>query len=301
MLSSLSPAATAFLNGLDLIQRRSQKAQTELTTGLKINDVSDEPSQIPLLFQTQSELARSKQVTSNLNSVKAEVDTGEGALQSAVTMVEQAQTLGSQGQTGFATADTRTQIAGQLGMLLQQLVSVANTTQGGRYIFGGDSDQTAPYAVDLTQTNPISAYAGSTTSRQVESPDGTTFAVAKTAQDIFDSPGSTTNVFQTINTMRNALLNNDQAAIDAAIPDLKTAGTYLNQQLAFYGVTQDQVNNGLSTGATLTTQLSTQLSGIQDADATSAIIDFQSAQTQQQAALTSWSKLPRSSLFDYLG
>ncbi|MBV8821072.1 MAG: hypothetical protein JO022_22125 [Acidobacteriaceae bacterium] len=301
MLSSLDPASSAFLNGLDLIQRRAQTAQTQLTTGLKINQVSDDPGQIPSLFQTQSELARVQSTTSNLNNVKAEVDAGQSALQSAVSLLEQAQSLGVQGETGFASADTRNQIANQLGTILQQMVAIANTTEGGRYIFSGDSDQTPPYTIDLTKTNPVSAYAGSAATRQVESPDGTSFAVSKSGQEIFDSTDPTTNVFVTINNMRNALLNNDQAAIDTAIPDMKSAGSYLNQQLAFYGVTQDQVNSGLNTGANMTTQLQTRLSGIQDADATQAIMESQSAQVQMQAALSSWSQIPRKSLFDYLG
>jgi len=191
--------------------------------------------------------------------------------------------------------------AQELGSVLQQLGGVANTSIGGRYVFGGDSDQTAPYTIDLTQSNPISAYAGTPSTRQVELPGGATIAIARTAQDLFDSPNAQTNVFQTINSLRTALLNNDQAGIDAALPNVRAAGDYLNSQLSFYGEAQNQVNQGVTSGGDLVTQLKTRLSGIQDADLTQAITEFTQANTAEQAALSSRAKIPRGSLFDYLG
>jgi flagellar hook-associated protein 3 FlgL len=301
MISSLSPSSLSFLYGIQQTQNRLLQDQQQLTTGLKINSVADAPGQIPELMQTQAQLAHTQQVNSNLVNVTNEVNTAESSLQSAVTLFNSAQTLASQGETGFASATTRQQVAGQLGDILQQLVGVANTSVEGRYIFGGNSDQTQPYTIDLTQTNPISAYAGSAATRQVESPDGTTFAVAQTAQDIFDSPDAQNNVFQAINNVRQALLNNDQSAIDAALPNMQSANTYLNQQLAFYGQVQDRVTNATNYGNNLVTQLQTQLSNLQDANMAEAMTNFTQDATAQQAALAARSKMPTSTLFDYLG
>jgi flagellar hook-associated protein 3 FlgL len=300
-ITSFDPSATAFLNGLNQIQQRSQQAQLELTTGLKINSVSDSPYQIPELMATHQQLDQVQQTDTNLTLVQSEVNTGETSVQSAVTLLEQAQSLTSEGEPSTTSATTRTQIAGQLGDILNQLVSLANTTSGGRYIFSGDSDQTPPYTIDLTQTNPISAYAGATSTRQIQSSDGSVFPVALTAQDIFDSSNPQNNVFQSINNARVALLNNDQTGIDASISTLQSSDTYLNTQLAFYGDTQDSITAGLTYGGTLTTQLQTQLSGIQDADSTQAITQLLQSSTEQQAALQSEAQIPRTSLFQYLG
>ena len=218
MISPLDPASLSFLNALDQIQRRSQRAQNELTTGLRIAQVSDDPTQIAQLLETRSQISQTQQTQSNLNNVKAEVDTGETSLSSAVSLVEKAQTLGTQGQPSSMSADSRTELAGELGIVLQQLVAVSNTAVNGRYIFSGDSDQTAAYAVDLTKTPPIGPYQGGASTRQVAHPDGTMIPVAKTAKDIFDSSDPTQSVFQSIENLRSALLNNDQAGIDAALP-----------------------------------------------------------------------------------
>jgi flagellar hook-associated protein 3 FlgL len=301
MISSLDSAAQVFLRGMEQIQQRSQRAQRELTTGLRINTVSDAPDQIASLWQTRSELAQTQQIDTNLGRVKSEVDTAEGALQSAVNLMDRAQTLGAQGASGTSSPQTRQDLANELGAVLQQMVSTANTTVGGRYIFSGDSDQVPPYSIDLTQATPIGAYQGSAATREVQHPDGSQFAVSKTAQDIFDSPNAQQNVFVTLNNLRVGLLNNDQAAITAAMSNLQPASGYLNEQLAFYGTVQNRVASGIDFSKNYETQLQTQLSGIEDADLSQSITELQQAQTQQQAALASRAKMPRTSLFDFLG
>jgi flagellar hook-associated protein 3 FlgL len=300
MISSLNASAQSFIAGVNQIQQRAQRAQQELTTGLKINQVSDAPDQIANIWQTRSSLDQVQQIDSNLGRVQTEVDTAQGVLQSAVTLVERAQTLGAQGANGTTTAQARQDLAGELGSILQQLVSTANTTVEGRYVFSGDSDQKAPYSIDLTQSSPISGYQGSAATRQVQSPDGTVFSVGQTAQQIFDSSNAQQNVFVSINNLRQALLNNDSAGIVSSVGDVQTAGAYLNQQLAFYGTVQNRVTSGLNFGQNYQTQLQTQLSGIEDADETQSITELTQSQTQLQAALASRAQLPQKSLFDFL-
>lgn len=300
MISSLDPASQSFLAGLNQIQQRLQTAQTELTTGLQINNVSDDPSEIADIWQLNSELDQANQTDTNLGQVQTEVNTAQSSLQSAVTLVEQAETYGTEGATDTASSDTRTDLANSLGSILQQLVSIANTTVEGRFIFSGDTDQTAPYSIDLTQNPPVSAYQGSASTREIAGPDGTTFPIALTAQQIFDSSDASTNVFTSITSLMQGLQDNNDTEINSALTDVQTADTYLNQQLAFYGTVQDQVQGAVSFGQNYTTQLQTQLSGVQDANEAEDITNMTQAQTQLQAALESEAQMPRSTLFDYL-
>ena len=295
-----SPTQT-FLNGMTRIEARLATAQRQLSTGLRINSVSDDPSHIGDLMSVRAQLDQTTQINANLGRVKTETDTGESALQSAVNLLDQVTTLGAQGQPNTQSAATRSQLADQVGSILQELVGISNTSVEGRYIFAGDNDQQAPYSTNLAQTFPVSAYAGSAATRQVQAPDGSLFSVSKTAQEIFDSGDPDTSIFVQVTSLRNALQNNDQAGIDAALGALTGTGTYLNTQLAFYGNVQDQVQQATDFGSNLQTQLKTQLGGIQDADLTQAITDLVQATMQEQAALGAEGQMPRTSLFNYLG
>lgn len=301
MISDLNPQYQSFLADVNQIRLRLQTAQTQLSTGLKINNVSDAPEQIAELWQTQSQLGQVQQIDTNLDSVSTEVNTAESALQSADTLLQRAVTIGAEGTSSTATAATQEDLAGEVGSVLQQLVAAANTQVAGRYIFAGDTDATQPYSIDLTQTSPVSAYQGSASTRQVQSPDGTSFSIALTAQQIFDSPDAQDNIFSSINNLMQGLTNNNATEISNSLNAVQTSDIYLNQQLAFYGAVQDRVTNAQTFGQNYVVQLETQLSGIQDADETASITDLTQATTQLQAALQSEGALPRTTLFDFLG
>ena len=301
MVSSLNPQSQEFLNNINRIAAQMTEAQTELSTGLKVNVVSDNPDVISTLLQARANLNSAQQIGTNLGQVTTEVNTGEQALESATTLYDQVQTLSAEGTTSTQTASGRATIAQQLQSIEQQMVGLANAQVNNRYIFAGDTDQTQPYTFDSTQTDPVSAYQGSASTRTIQAADGTTFPVALTAQQIFDSTDPTTNIFTSINNMVTALNANDQTAIQTANAALPNVSTYLNTQLSFYGNAQDAVTAATTSAANTVTQLQTQISGIQDADETQSILQLTQAQTEQQAALQSFQQIPRTTLFDFLG
>jgi flagellar hook-associated protein 3 FlgL len=300
MISGLNASNQAFVNSLDQITQQLDNDQLEVSSGISMQQPSDAPDQVSELLQARASLASSQQISTNLTSVTTEVNTGEQSLESAVQLFDQAQTLAATAATGTSTAATRSQDAQQLESIQQQMVGFANTNIEGRYIFAGDSDQTQPYTYDPTQADPVSAYQGSTTTREIQSANGSTFPVALTAQQIFDSTDPSTNVFTSINSLVAAMNNNDPTTIATLVNGLPAVAAYLNQQLAFYGTTQDNVSAATDFAATQQTQLQTQISNLQDANETAVIEDMTQAQTQLQAALTSKADIPKTTLFDFL-
>ncbi len=301
MISNLSPNTQQFLVELNKISDQMQQAQNQVTTGLRVSQVSDQPDVVSTLLATRASLSASQQISSNLGRVKTETDAGEQALESAVMLFDQVQTLGASGVTGTATAATNATLAQQASSYLQEMVGLADTNVEGRYIFAGDADQQSPYTVDLTQTPPVSAYLGSEATRVAQHPDGTTFSISLNAQTIFDSSDPASNVFTAITTLQTALAKNDAAGIQAANAGLSKIGDYLNQQLAFYGNVQNKVAQATDFASTQQTQLQTQISNLQDADLTASILHLNHAQTQAQAALQAEARIQRTTLFDFLG
>jgi flagellar hook-associated protein 3 FlgL len=302
MIAGLNPTAQQFLNNLGLIDQQMQQAQTELSTGLSVNRASDAPDKVSAILQARASLSATQQINTDLGLTTTEVNTGEQSLESAVTLFDRIQTLGAEGNTSTATASSLADLSQQADSILQQMVGLANTRAGGRYIFSGESDQQAPYTVDLTQNPPVvSGYLGSASTRMAQHPDGSAFPVALTAQDIFDSSDPTTNVFASIENLVTALASGDSTAIQTAAGGLSNVGDYLNRQLAFYGATQDTVTEASDYGQTLATQLQSQVGNLENADAAAAIEQLTQAQTQDQAALQSEALLPRTTLFNFLG
>lgn len=300
MISFLDPKQSAFLEDLNRIQLRAEKAQRQLSSGLRMNSISDYPDQIGVLLQSRAELAATEQTKANLGRAKTEVDAAENALENGIKAVERIRVLGSQGLTGTASANSRTVIAGEVESLFRQLVNISNTAIDGRYIFAGSADQAPPYAVDLTQASGATPYAGGNATRQIQDSSGVRLSLARTGLEIFDSPTPSRNVFTAVNNLRVALLANDDAAIEAAQADIGTSLEHLNEQLAFYGSTQNLVAESSAAAGKKILSLQTQIADTEGADLAQSILELQEATTHRQAALQAKGQEDRRTVFDFL-
>jgi flagellar hook-associated protein 3 FlgL len=300
MSNTVDASQQVFLNQLNRIQDRMERAQRQMSTGLRIEKPSDDPDHISSLLQLRSELDRNSQIRLNFSRINAEVNTAESILQRAVITFDKVRTLGQQGASSTNSAETRTSIAGELESILKNFIGMANSEVSGRYLFSGDSDQTAAYSYDSANVPPYSLYGGTVATRELEHPSGIRFEAARTGQEIFDSADPDRNVFAAIDNLRVALLNNDDAAIQAALAPLPKVSQHLNMQLAFYGSVQNQVADGIDFAEKNEIRLKANIQDIEGADAAEALIELSQAEYQQQAALKVRAQIPQTSLFDYM-
>jgi len=301
MNSTLPVNDRRFLIALESISQRMAKAQTQISSGLRIARPSDAPDEVSNLLTARAELERVKGIESSLGRVKSETDAAEQSLANSVKIVERLRTLAAQTVNGTQTAESRAQAATEAANLIQQLTVQANGFVGGRYLFAGDADTTQPYTFDDGPPLAVSAYAGSAATRRALHPAGDTFPVALAGDTIFSSAAPGANAFAVAVDFHEALLANDEAGIAAALSDLTTAGTHMNDMLAWYGGAQNRVAGAIDFASQARVRLESEISRIADADYTAAIVELERAQFAQDAALQAKSITPRTSLFDYLG
>jgi flagellar hook-associated protein 3 FlgL len=305
MLQTLDPARSQFLNDLASLQSRMVKTQAELTSGIRISKPSDDPTAVGDVLQLESDIGRATQVTSNLNGVKSEVDTASGVVQNAVSLLDQARSLAAQGASTTISPNERTAMAAQAEQILNTLIDDSRATFDGHYLFSGDSSLQAAYSVNLANPNGVNRLLTAPATRLIQDSSGQTFAIAKTAQDLFDHRNpddsiATDNVFAAVNSLRVALLNNDQAGTIAAAASIRTAQDYLNQQGAFYGAVQNRITNALDVAQKFQLQSQAALSAERDTDVAAAATELTQEQLSQQAAMQAQAAMPRNSLFDLM-
>jgi flagellar hook-associated protein 3 FlgL len=299
MLPAVNGPSEQFLTDLDRIQSAMNTVQRQVSSGLRVGQASDDPSAVPSILRTQSEIAQNNQAQTNLNQVKTELLTGDASLQQAVTLVEQATTLAAQAASGTSTDTQIGNLAAQVQGIQQQLVNLSNTSVGGRYIFSGDSDQQAAYAVDSTQPNGVQQLAAAKSTQVITDANGNPLWTPMTAQDIFDSQ-SGGNVFAAVNGLLTALQNKDSAAATASVASLNTADDYLNQQLGLIGIAENRVSDATTAAARSVTTETADLGTLRDADTAGAAVELSQLNTQQQAALSARATMSQSNLFDFL-
>jgi flagellar hook-associated protein 3 FlgL len=241
----------------------------------------------------------------NLSRAKTETDTAEKSLGHAITLLDRAIVLASQGASTIVTPESRRIIAGEVQGLLEQLVADSQTVAEGRYVFSGDRDQEPAYQLNLASPTGADRLFQTQASRRIEHPSGQNFQASKTAQEIFDTrnPDDTPasdNVFAAVNGLRLALETDDQAGIEASMTALRRASERLNIEQSFYGAVQNKIEAAIEFGSKNNVLLESELSARQDADLTAAALELDRATTHQEAALAARARLPRTSLLDYL-
>jgi flagellar hook-associated protein 3 FlgL len=302
MFNTISTANERFLADLSNLEGRLLTAQRQVSSGLRMQSVADDPDQVSALLAVKAQIAHNSQLKYNLGRVQTEVNAAENAINTAATLMDRARQIAAQGASSTTTVDTRTQLAGQVKDIITEMFGLTQTQVEGRYVFSGDSDQTPPYLnVDLTQPNGVGGYQGSSGTRQVEHPNGSTFSISYTADQVFDSGGVSSSVFQSLTALYNDLQSSNIANLSTDADNIGMAASFLDGQQARYGEIQNQVSDAISAQQKLDTLLQTQLGNTQDADAASAIVELQKESVAQQAALQAHAALPRTSLFSFIG
>ena len=296
-----------FLNGLTSLQQNELSTQQQLSSGYRVQSAADAPSQVAAMVDLSSSLSAYQNWNSNLNSVQTEAETADQAIGSALSLLQSAATLGAQGANSTATASSQQVLAAQIQSIQQQLVDIANTNVGGRYIFAGDQDQSAPYQYDNTSATGVDQLQTSGSTRTIVNPAGDVIYQGLTAQQIFgpvDSSGdpAANNAFAALQSLATALNANNQTGITSALASLSAASEWINQQQAFYGSAEQRISAEQTSAANQITSLQTQVGNIRDADVVQAATELSQENVAQSAAYGAEAEIEQSkNLFSYLG
>jgi flagellar hook-associated protein 3 FlgL len=303
-VNSSTIGADWFLNGLANLQSEELQTQQQLSSGYAVTTAADDPAATQDLVDLGSSLASAQSYQSNLGNVQTEASAADTAIGSAITLIQSAQSLASQGANSTATASQQQNLATEVQSIQQQLVSLANTQVGGRYIFGGDQDQAAPYQYDATAAEGVDALTTPSATRQIVNPAGAVVYQSLTAGTIFDpsNGGSPTaaNAFAALQNLQTALSTNNTAGVATALTSLAAASTWLNQQQVHYGTAEQRLTGEQSNVASQITSIQTGIAGVRDANIAQDATDLTQESTDQQAAMAAQAEVPQKSLFDYL-
>jgi flagellar hook-associated protein 3 FlgL len=305
MITGLNASNNLFLTSVDNLQTQLNNTQNQLSTGYRVNQASDAPGEVGDIFEARADLSKVNQTIQNLNSVQAQVNAGDSSLQTAIQLLQNANTLGSQGASTGVSQTQLNNLASQVQSVLSQLVGISATQVNGVYIFGGDASGSPPYQLDPASPTGVDQLTTAGATQQVADPSGITFQTSLTAQQIFDAKDSlgnptAQNAFAALNNLQLALQSGNTTNIGTALDGVQSASDFLNQQLGFYGAAENRITSALNLAQKFQVGDQTQLSNLQDTDVTSAAIQVTQDTTALNAAMAAQAKKPTSTLFDYL-
>ena len=282
------------LAALEQLQQQQTNATLELGTGSSINKPSDNPAGAAQLIKINNLSSQVDSFQLSIGSISGQFSTADSTLSSVVTVLQRAISLGVEGANGTLSDADRAAVAAEVTGIQSQLLSLANTSYQGQYIFAGTAN-TQPFIVDPTQASGV-RYVGNTGTNSVAIGNGYQLQVNLPGSQIFTGTGG--NIFLAINDLITSL--NSNTGIGAAVTELGNAFSYVTGQRVFYGNALNQTQSQQTYLSSETVSLSQQLSEIGAANIADVASQLANDQTAQTATLEAIGKTPQSSLFDYL-
>jgi flagellar hook-associated protein 3 FlgL len=286
------PDLMAALNQTEL---EEQQAELEISTGKSVNEPSDNPTAAALLVENNDQATFTSGYLQSISAVQGQLSTAGSTLSSVTTALQQAISLGVEAGDGTLSATDLAAIANRLQGIQSQLVSLANTTYEGNYLFAGSDTSTAPYVVDDTSPSGV-AYVGNGDINEISIGNGYKLAVNQPGSQLFSASGN--DVFLAINNLIQAVQTN--TGIGATVNAVNAASSYLSARAVMYGNATDQAQSETTYLNTAKLQLSQQQNTLGGADMAAEATDLSQAQTDNQAALAVIAKMSQNSLFNYL-
>ena len=258
------------MRGITDSQSAWLKYGEQMSTGKRVNRASDDPvaaSQAVVLSQAQ---AQNSQYATARTFATQRVSIEESTLSQVTTAIQSAQEKIVYAGNGTLSDDDRSSLATDLQGIRDQLLNLANSTDGnGRYIFAGYKTDTPPF-------DDTGKYVGGTLNVEQQVDSSRTMVIGHTGNLIFDNatsnakPDADTNIF---------------TALDSAIAALKTPveGDETAQDTARAAIdkTNRSLSNSLNNVLTVRAELGTQLNELDKLDSLGD--DRALAQTQQMS------------------
>ena len=273
----------------------------ELATGLRVTTLSSDPVAVGQGTVLAGAIAADDSYVSAASSAQSKLQVTDSTLGEVVTALTNAVGLALSGGDGTLDAANRQTIGVQLSQVQQQVLSLANTSYLGQFIFAGSQGSVAPF----TQTSGsgatpgITTYVGDSAVQYTTTENGQKIQTNVAGSDIFDATGA--SVFKALNQLvadfssggSTASLQSDSAALTTALHTVSTQRSFLDTSLSQVESTSTYAQSD----AAVQTVAESSLLSANTADVATSL---SSAETQATALDNVIATLDKGSLFDYV-
>lgn len=147
---------------------RYSQLQQQVATGRRVNRASDDPAAALRILPLRNDLRNLGQLGSNVALARETLNTGAASLEDASAAMQRVRELTTQAANGTLSAQDRSSIGAEVEQLLNQVVGIANSKRGDRYLFGGTENGSAPFELVNEGGRTRAVYRGNRDSLDVE-------------------------------------------------------------------------------------------------------------------------------------
>ncbi len=271
--------------------RKLAEHSERISTGKKINRPSDNVSGMVRVMDYRKKLGENEQFKKNVEEAEAHLSFADTTMSTVVSALTRSRELAVQGATGTMTDVARYAIAAEVMNLRDETMSIANSQFRDRYIFSG-------YQTDTQAFNAAFNYQGDSNEINVMIDRNATVSLTIPGNTAFIAGGEA--YFETLDNLRIALVNNNQAGIQSAITAIENALDQALNVRTDIGARLNYLENHKRSLEDRDFALTTFMSSIEDTDIAETVSELAKTEVALEALRQSGARSLSQSLMDFL-
>ncbi|HKM43380.1 MAG TPA: flagellar hook-associated protein FlgL, partial [Limnochordia bacterium] len=124
---------------------RLDRINNQLGSKKQINVPSDDPVKAGTILRTSTSIREVDQYRRNIDSAESWLDASDIVMKDVLAVIHRAKELGLRGASSHLDDTARQALADEVEQLHGNLLQLANSTHGGRYLFAGQYTQNKPF------------------------------------------------------------------------------------------------------------------------------------------------------------
>ena len=289
---------TMVMRSLDRLQGRLssyERSQSELATGRRILQPSDDPAGARRSMSLRSAMYAREQELRNVSDAKGWLHAADSQLQSVLDRLSRAQELATRGASSSGPTE-RHALAGEVRQIAEEIAGIANARHLDRPLFGGFGDGPAVARDGAGDWQAVGG--GDAVMRRVSDTEQVRVNVTAAEWMGFTGPGD--DLLTTLDDLAQRLETGTPADISASLGDLKDAMSTVATSLADIGAATNRVEAAGARADDLLLTLRSELSDVQDVDVAKGVMDLQTQQVAYEATLAAIGRALPPSLVAFL-
>jgi flagellar hook-associated protein 3 FlgL len=285
---------------LNQTQSTEQELTAELSSGVRVTALSDDPLAAGENVELLNQIQRDDSFTQTSSLVQGQLQVADSALGGVVAQLTQAVSLATSASNGTLNASDLKSISNQIAGIRDEVVSLANTSYQGQYIFGGSQTANTPFSISSATTPATATYNGDAIVNFLVTPNGQRIQLNVPGDQIFTAAG-TNSVLGTLDQLVADFATGQPAA--SAVADttaLSTALNFVSQQRVVLDNSLTRLTAATDAAGSEQTQLTAAQTNLMQADVPKIATQLSLAETQQTALENVIAQLGAGSLFDKL-
>jgi flagellar hook-associated protein 3 FlgL len=300
-----------FLYQVNQLQQQQNTLQSEASSGQSVTLPEDNPSVMSEVLDDQSTQSSVDQYSNNITQLQSTATISASAMNTLQSLTSQVSTLATDAANSANAAQLPT-YASEMTSLIQQAISLGNTTDGeGNYIFGGTNSNTPPFVATTDASGNITGvtYQGNSGTAKSEIASGVTVSATVPGENtsgtgatgLFTDSSAGVNLFGDMISLQQHMASGDTSTITSTdIPALSKDSDHVISQISANGVMQSALTSAGNIASSQSTNLTTQISSATNANMADTLTQLDQTQTAYEAALESGTKIMQLSLVDFL-